>query len=183
MLGLHCYARTFSSWGEQRLLILVASLVEEHGLYSAGSVVAAHRLSCSMARGNFLDQGSNLCPLHCQADSQPLDHQGSPSKYVFSYIYYVQALVRNTKIKYDTSSQRTYKKVFPWPDFSYVYCYFFFPPFPRSELDFKPVSLISYMLPAQIRSKCRKKKKAYLSTNQVKKQQLELDMEQQTGSK
>ena len=161
MLGLHCYARTFSSWGEQRLLILVASLVEEHGLYSAGSVVAAHRLSCSMARGNFLDQGSNLCPLHCQADSQPLDHQGSPSKYVFSYIYYVQALVRNTKIKYDTSSQRTYKKVFPWPDFSYVYCYFFFPPFPRSELDFKPVSLISYMLPAQIRSKCREKKKKH----------------------
>ena len=29
----------------------------------------------------------------------------------------------------------------------------------------------------------QEKKKAYLSTNQVKKQQLELDMEQQTGSK
>ena len=24
------------------------------------------------------DQGLNPCPLHCQADSQPLDHQGSP---------------------------------------------------------------------------------------------------------
>ena len=29
----------------------------------------AHRLSCSTACGIFLDQGSNLCPLHWQADS------------------------------------------------------------------------------------------------------------------
>ena len=29
----------------------------------------AHGLSCSMARGIFLDQGSNPCPLHWQADS------------------------------------------------------------------------------------------------------------------
>ena len=28
--------------------------------------------------GTFPDQGSNLCPLHWQADSQALDHQGSP---------------------------------------------------------------------------------------------------------
>ena len=28
-------------------------------------------------------QGSNLCPLHWQADSQPLDHQASP---VFQYL-------------------------------------------------------------------------------------------------
>ena len=39
----------------------------------------AHRLSCSVACGIFPDQGSNLCPLHWQADSQPLRHQGSPS--------------------------------------------------------------------------------------------------------
>ena len=25
----------------------------------------------------FPDQGLNPCPLHCQEDSQPLDHQGS----------------------------------------------------------------------------------------------------------
>ena len=30
-------------------------------------------------RGIFLDQGLNLCPLHWQADSQPLDLQGSPT--------------------------------------------------------------------------------------------------------
>ena len=83
VLDLHCYVQTFSSWGKQGLLISVALLVEENGLYSAGSVVAAHKLSYSMARGNILDQGLNLCPLHWQADSQPLDHQGSPSKYVF----------------------------------------------------------------------------------------------------
>ena len=44
----------------------------------AGSVVLAHGLSCSMACGIFPDQGSNPCPLHWQADSQPLRHQGSP---------------------------------------------------------------------------------------------------------
>ena len=39
----------------------------------------AYRLSCPSARGIFLDQGLNLCPLLWQAGSQPLDHQGSPS--------------------------------------------------------------------------------------------------------
>ena len=33
------------------------------------SVVWAHRLCHSMARGIFLKRGSNLCPLHWQADS------------------------------------------------------------------------------------------------------------------
>ena len=42
------------------------------------SVVVAHGLSCSTACGIFLDQGSNPCPLHQQADSYPLYHQGSP---------------------------------------------------------------------------------------------------------
>ena len=36
--------------------------------------------SCSAACGIFPDQGSNPCPLHWQADSQPLHHQGSPQK-------------------------------------------------------------------------------------------------------
>ena len=38
----------------------------------------AHGLSCSAARGILPDQGPNPCPLHWQADSQPLRHQGSP---------------------------------------------------------------------------------------------------------
>ena len=44
------------------------------------SVVVAHGLSCSASCGIFPDQGSNPCPLHWQADSQPLRHQGSPPK-------------------------------------------------------------------------------------------------------
>ena len=44
----------------------------------AGSVVVAHGPSCSTACGIFPDQGSNPCPLHWQADCQPLGHQGSP---------------------------------------------------------------------------------------------------------
>ena len=55
-----------------------ASVVVARGVYSAGSVVVAHRLSCSAACGILLGQGSNPCPLHWQADSQPLRHQGSP---------------------------------------------------------------------------------------------------------
>ena len=79
--------RLFSSCGEQgllsivvhRLLIVVASLVAEHGLqvcglqqlWHAGSVVVAHGLSCSAACGIFPDQGSNPCPC---IDRRILDH-------------------------------------------------------------------------------------------------------------
>ena len=48
----------------------------------AGSAVMAHGRSRSAACGIFLDQGTNPCPLHQQADSQPLRHQGSP-QYIF----------------------------------------------------------------------------------------------------
>ena len=37
----------------------------------------AHRFSCPVACGIFLDQGLNLCLLHWQTDSFPLRHQGS----------------------------------------------------------------------------------------------------------
>ena len=45
---------------------------------STDSVAVAHGLSCSTACAIFLDQGSNLCILHCQMDSLSLSHQGSP---------------------------------------------------------------------------------------------------------
>ena len=48
------------------------------GSRRAGPVVVAHGPSCSAACGIFPDQGSNPRPLHRQADSQPLRHQGSP---------------------------------------------------------------------------------------------------------
>ena len=53
-------------------------LLRSTGSRCAGSVVVAHGPNCSTACGIFPDQGSNPCPLHWQADSQPLRHQGSP---------------------------------------------------------------------------------------------------------
>ena len=53
-------------------------LLRSTGSRHAGSVIVAHGPSCAAACGIFPDQGSNLCPLHWQADSQPLCHQGSP---------------------------------------------------------------------------------------------------------
>ena len=53
-------------------------LLRSTGSRRAGSVIVAHRPSCSAACGIFPDQGSNPCPLHWQADSQPLRHQGTP---------------------------------------------------------------------------------------------------------
>ena len=53
-------------------------LLRSTGSRRAGSVIVAQGPSCSAACGIFPDQGSNPCPLHRQADSQPLRHQGSP---------------------------------------------------------------------------------------------------------
>ena len=52
------------------------------GSRRAGSAVVAHGPSCSAVCGIFPDQGSNSCPLHWQADSQPLRHQGSPARWI-----------------------------------------------------------------------------------------------------
>ena len=53
-------------------------LLRSTGSRYAGSVAVAHGPSCSAACGIYPDQGLNPCPLHQQADSQPLRHQGSP---------------------------------------------------------------------------------------------------------
>ena len=63
---------------EHRLQGPWASAVAAPGLESTGSAVETHGLSCSSACGIFMDQGSNLCLLHWQADSSPLKYQGSP---------------------------------------------------------------------------------------------------------
>ena len=86
VLGLCFCARAFSSCGKWGPLFIVVRgpltiwplLLRSTGSRRAGSVVVAHGLSCSAACGIFPDQGSNPCPLHWQADSQPLRHQGSP---------------------------------------------------------------------------------------------------------
>ena len=53
-------------------------LLGSTGSRCAGSVVVVHGPSCSAACGIFPDRGVSPCPLHWQADSQPLRHQGSP---------------------------------------------------------------------------------------------------------
>ena len=85
-LGLRCCAQVFSScsaWASHCGGLPLQSTGSRHaGLSSCGtraSVVVAHRLSCSAACGIFPDQGSNLCPLPWQVDSQPLRHQGNPT--------------------------------------------------------------------------------------------------------
>ena len=57
-----------------RLLVAVASFLAEH----MGSVVTLNGLSCLASCGIFPYQRSNPCALHCQANSLPLSHQGSP---------------------------------------------------------------------------------------------------------
>ena len=57
-------------------------LLRSTGSRRAGSVIVAHGSSCFVACGIFPDQGSNPCPLHWQADSQPLHHQGSLTAHI-----------------------------------------------------------------------------------------------------
>ena len=68
------------------------SLLRPLLLQSAGSVVVAHGLSCPVACGIFPDQGSNPCPLHWQADSQPLRHQGSPPRWALPSPFLLSSL-------------------------------------------------------------------------------------------
>ena len=76
-LSLVAASRGHSSLRCAGLSLLWPLLLQSTGSRHAGSVVVAHGPSCSVACGIFPDQGSNLCPLHWQADSQPLRHQGS----------------------------------------------------------------------------------------------------------
>ena len=99
MLGLSCCAGFFSSCGKVGLLSGCRERASPCGgfscywaralgrsgfhscssqAWSTGSVVVAHRLSCSVACGIFWDQGSNPCLLHWEVDLLPLSHQGSP---------------------------------------------------------------------------------------------------------
>ena len=66
------------------LSLLRPLFLRSTGSRRAGSVIVAHGPSCSAACGILPDQGSNLCPLHWQADSQPLRHQGSPGQMIFN---------------------------------------------------------------------------------------------------
>ena len=82
-LSLVAASRGYFLVAVHRLLIAVASLVVAPRLKSIGSVVLALGLSCSVACSTACsmappDWGLNLCLLHWQADSLPLDHEGNP---------------------------------------------------------------------------------------------------------
>ena len=65
--GVYSLVAGFSLWC---LLIIVAPLIAEHGVWSmCASVVVVPGLTCPASWGIFLDQGLNQCPLHCKADS------------------------------------------------------------------------------------------------------------------
>ena len=63
-------------------------LLRSTGSRRAGSVIVAQGPSCSVACGTLPDQGSNPCPPHWQADSQPLCHQGSPRSFFYLQIFF-----------------------------------------------------------------------------------------------
>ena len=83
VLGLCFCARAFSSCGKWGPLFIAVHgrplLLWSTGSRRTSSAIVVHGPSCSAACGIFPDQGSNPCPLHWQADSQPLCHQGSPT--------------------------------------------------------------------------------------------------------
>ena len=66
------------SWTELRLL---DSVVAAPRLQNIGSVVMAQGPSCSRACGILPNQRLNPCLLNWQADSPPLSHQGSPTRW------------------------------------------------------------------------------------------------------
>ena len=89
-----------------RPLLLRSTGSKRTGSKRAGSVVMAHGPSCSAACGIFPNQGSNPCPLHQQADSQPLRHQGSPRIHTFyscKFDYVQSTLTEKEKRNFNTT--------------------------------------------------------------------------------
>ena len=74
-------------------------LLRSTGSRRASSVIVAHGPSCSAACGILADQGSNPCPLHWQADSQPLRHQGSPT-WLFFNIFCSECSLADMKVRH-----------------------------------------------------------------------------------
>ena len=92
-------------------------LLRSTGSRRAGSVIVAHGPSCSAACGIFPDQGLNPCPLHWQADSQPLRHQGSPHIPFLKMIWLVPAQVTIIYSEYKKTLgffNKIFNKNFSW---------------------------------------------------------------------
>ena len=89
MLGLHFCTKAFSGCGDQGPLFIAvrgpltiaASLVAEHRLQTRRLSSCASRAQLLRGMWDLPRPGLEPCPLHWQADSQPLRHQGSPIHY------------------------------------------------------------------------------------------------------
>ena len=117
VLGLRFCARAFSSCGERGPLFITVC----GPLTIAASLVAEHKLqtrrlsSCGSATcGIFPDQGSNPCPLHWQADSQPLRHRGSLNIIIIIlfFLFYISMFFQ------------IYPHIFPFLCFSFCISFF-----------------------------------------------------------
>ena len=92
-LSLVATSRGHSSSRCEDLWLSRPLLLRSTGSRRAGSVVVAHGPGCSAACGIFPDQGLNPCPLHWQADSQPLHHQGSPMFMPLAVVWVMKSFV------------------------------------------------------------------------------------------
>ena len=87
VLSLRFCARAFSNCGKRGPLLIAvrgpltiaASPVAEHRLQTRRLSNCGSRAQLLRGMWDLPRPGSNPCPLHWQADSQPLHHQGSPT--------------------------------------------------------------------------------------------------------
>ena len=109
---LHC---TSSGVFGLRELCYMGSAVAAPELWHTGSVAEVCRLSCSTACWTFLDQGSNPCLLHWQADFLPLSHQESSIVLLFFNFFhkvvYIVSLI-NLKPPYSSIDFSTDHDIF-----------------------------------------------------------------------
>ena len=79
-----------------------------------------YRLCCSTTWGIFSDQWSNQCPLPWQADSQPLDNQGSPVV-CFSYLWHFCLKIFNHDILSSKISSGQWNPL-GWQECLFLHC-------------------------------------------------------------
>ena len=102
-------------------------------------------LSCQTACGISPDQGSNLCPMHWQADSFPLSHQGSfPSIFFLFLLYYlnvnpmhhvIPSFICQHVLQIDRVCDRQNSKMVPLDSWALLCTYFLLLIQPNTNLD------------------------------------------------